>query len=411
MGLYGFAGHATQYVVAFAMAGLVATEKGIRNKKTYWLLIGGALIGLSVLMKQSGIFFFLPALYLCFESTSDNPELKDKLRKAGFILGGFFIPFIIFYLIFSIGGGLQDFWFWTITYGIEYGSQISFSQGIDNFFENTGRVTDGFGTLWVIGVLGLAAIFLYKQKGRFTRLFLLVLFGSSFLTIVPGLYFRPHYFVTLLPAIAVLSGVLVAFLTEQITERTKAASTNFAAVFVYLAFTGLAILMNGNYFFSEDPVVICRDVYRENPFPEAIDIAKFIKDRTNEDATIAVIGSEPEIYFLSGRKAATGHIYTYPLMEKHDYALKMQQQMTEEIAAASPEYLIMVAGTLNNSWLQTPESERYLLEWLRGWQQANYKPVRLVEIYMDRTMFIDISSGGAHQPESPYYLLILKRNR
>jgi hypothetical protein len=27
-----------------------------------------------------------------------------------------------------------------------------------------------------------------------------------------------------------------------------------------------------------------------------------------------VLGSEPEIYFLSHRRAATGHIYTYPLM-------------------------------------------------------------------------------------------------
>lgn len=55
--------------------------------------------------------------------------------------------------------------------------------------------------------------------------------------------------------------------------------------------------------------------YGLNPFPESLEIGRFIRENSAENDRIAVIGSEPQIYFYSDRRAATGHIYTYALME------------------------------------------------------------------------------------------------
>ena len=68
-----------------------------------------------------------------------------------------------------------------------------------------------------------------------------------------------------------------------------------------------------------------------NPFPESLEVGKYIRDHSEEKDRIAVLGSEPEIYFYSKRQAATRHIYMFPLMEPHVYALDMQDELIKEI--------------------------------------------------------------------------------
>src|SRR5438552_17849261 len=91
-------------------------------------------------------------------------------------------------------------------------------------------------------------------------------------------------------------------------------------------------------------------IYPESAFPESIRIGEYVREHTSPDDTIAVLGSEPEIYFYAKRHSATGYIYTYSLMEPQIYAQKMQQEMIREIEAARPKYLISVA--MSYSWLQ-----------------------------------------------------------
>ena len=80
-------------------------------------------------------------------------------------------------------------------------------------------------------------------------------------------------------------------------------------------------------------------MYAGNPFVEAREVgARIGRDSTPAD-TVAVIGSEPEIYVYSGRRAATGYLYTYPLVEPQPDNVKMQHEMMAEIEAARPKYL------------------------------------------------------------------------
>ena len=51
-------------------------------------------------------------------------------------------------------------------------------------------------------------------------------------------------------------------------------------------------------------------IYPENPFLESVRIADYIREHSGPDDTIAVLGSEPEIYLHSHRHSATGYIYT-----------------------------------------------------------------------------------------------------
>jgi len=39
-------------------------------------------------------------------------------------------------------------------------------------------------------------------------------------------------------------------------------------------------------------------IYSDNPFAESVKIADYLREHTSRDDTIAVLGSEPEIYFM-----------------------------------------------------------------------------------------------------------------
>jgi len=49
---------------------------------------------------------------------------------------------------------------------------------------------------------------------------------------------------------------------------------------------------------------------------------------------IAVLGSEPQIYFYAKRRSATGYIYTYPLMEPQPYSKQMATEFKQEVEGA-----------------------------------------------------------------------------
>ena len=105
-------------------------------------------------------------------------------------------------------------------------------------------------------------------------------------------------------------------------------------------------------FFQRPAVQICQSHLCEEPFVEAPAVAGYIREHSSPNARVAVLGSEPEIYFYSHRHSATGYLYAYPLMEPQPYPLKMQREMIGEIESNQPEYLVWVGSA--NSWAVRP---------------------------------------------------------
>jgi hypothetical protein len=129
-----------------------------------------------------------------------------------------------------------------------------------------------------------------------------------------------------------------------------------------------------------------------------------LRERTTKQDTIAVLGSEPQIYFYSHRHSATGYIYTYGLMEPHRFAGEMQHEMMREIEQAAPKYLVLVVT--NKSWLVGRDSDRSIFKWANDYCDANYTQVGLVNISAQGTdYYFDVSPP----PFSAEYILIYKR--
>jgi hypothetical protein len=185
-----------------------------------------------------------------------------------------------------------------------------------------------------------------------------------------------------------------------------------ATSLVLLALVALAcaqtVYAQKDVYFRMSPGQVSRSLYGLNPFPESLEVARYIENHTGPGDRLAVFGSEPQIFFYSGRRSATGHIYMYGLMERHPFARRMQEEMIREIEASRPAYVVWVK--VPTSWLESRESEGLLFDWASRYISANYEMVgQVVLVGVDQTEILwDAAAAKAPLGEATM-LLVLRR--
>jgi hypothetical protein len=379
--------------------------KAIDSDKLQQAFWSGILLGISFLMKQPGIFFVLFGFSYFLLSRLRRSALRLFIKQGSLFLLGAVIPFVLTCVVLYRAGVFEKFWFWTFSYALEYGSQVSILRGIEFFFIQLANVIGRFYLAWSIAGMGIIALF-WDKTVRTRITFILGFLVSSFIAICPGLYFRPHYFVFFLPATALLIGIAIRSFKGLIVKFQP--KFQYLSTILFLVALTLGVVEYGSFFFKLTPLEACRRMYSLNPFPESIEIAKYIKANSGEGDKIAVLGSEPQICFYANRHSATGYIYTYPLMEDQKYAFKMQKEMTEEIERARPRYLVFV--NVPTSWLVQKKSERYILSWFKEYGQGRFDLVGIIDILSDtRTEYRWGSEAASYSPRSPYFLCVYRR--
>jgi hypothetical protein len=161
--------------------------------------------------------------------------------------------------------------------------------------------------------------------------------------------------------------------------------------------------------FEASPARASRLIYGPNPFPEAVEVGSWLRSHTEPTDRIAVIGSEPQIYFYAGHRAATGYLYTYPMMEPQPFARQMQDEMMRELEAAMPAFVVFVS--IPSSWLVRRDSDLAILDWANRFLQEHYQRVGVVEIRNDGgpSSYLWEEQSRGHRPRSSNTLLVWKR--
>ena len=401
----GFAGHATHFVMLPVLGGtlllLTTRDRQVGGR----LFTSGLLFGIGLLMKQPGVFFALfGAIYLISKGFHRRFPLKTVLLQSSIFSGGVILPFGITCLLLWREGVFDRFWFWTIDYARHYGSLVSLSQASQLFFYSTREVIVVGWPIWTVAGIGLVAG-LWKQRTRASAVLLLGFLVFSALALCAGFYFRLHYYILILPAVSLLAGVAISRLSDLVVNRPIV----FRFIPILILGTALAwpILAERKFLFEASPADASRMIYPESPFVESIRIAEYLREHTSPGDTIAVLGSEPQIYFYSDRHSATGYIYGYGLMEAQKYASQMQKEMIREIERARPKFLIFVV--MPDSWLQRPESERSIFTWASEYTAQNYTVAGFVNIAApDKTDYY-FGTVPESVPQLGEYILIYQR--
>jgi hypothetical protein len=429
------------------------------------LFWAGLLFGIAFLMKQHGIFFgIFGGIYLLwtmlFEMRPPKRGRRSRQRRSqglpgtegvrhstfdirhstfafGSFLSAFLLPYALTCLVLWLAGMFPQFWFWTVSYAAKYATAVPVIYGPEVLKIALDIVIGPSLLFWILAVIG--AMWMWwderlEQKseaplrptparqvrgegtgeGSIThpRLFIALFLICSFASVSVGFHYRNHYFITLLPALALLAGLAVS--------RALYLLKNARTLELFLALPTIVILAialiwnligNGAVWFAMSPSAAGAQVYRTSGFAESAAIGEFLKTNTGKNSKIAVIGSEPQIFFLSHRRSATGYIYTYPLMEMQSYSLKMQEEMIAQVETNRPEFVVYVNDDL--SWLPWPESNRRIFDWWRDYWATNLELVRTINIYerhveslMDKSPELTPANNADGSPKS---FIIFKR--
>lgn len=404
----GISANAEHFVILFAIAGILLLVLAIDRNSLLILLAASILLGIGFLMKQHGAAFIaLAGLYLFWTQFRQKPfKLKPFLLRATLFVVGVLLPFGVTCLTLWHLGVFKKFWFWTFVYAREYVSITSIADGLRNLKSAIIPIVGSAVLIWIVAGIGLLTLFIEK-KSRDRRQFITGFLLFSFLATCPGLYFRPHYFVLLLPAVALLLGVGL-FGIRQILKLQKATiGKDLIAVFLGLAVLSHALLQQKNILLAKDPVVVSRIIYDITPFPESLKIAEFIKANSSSNDTIAILGSEPQIFFYANRRSAASYVYAYPLTEPHPYALQMQEEMIRQIETAKPKFMVLAKGL---SWAMQPTSEKMILNWGEKYQEKYYNLVGFIDILSkSKTIYRWNEDAVRYTPLSEYWLAVFER--
>src|SRR5207253_10231656 len=136
-----------------------------------------------------------------------------------------------------------------------------------------------------------------------------------------GFHFREHYFITFLPCLALFTAVVVSraiYLLRH--DRTIELFLAVPVLVFFVIAVGSSFMGDGPIWFNVSPSLAEMLIHRTTLFSDSAKLGEYIRAHSEKNARVAVIGSEPELYFHAHRHSATGYIYTYPLMEPQEYA-------------------------------------------------------------------------------------------
>ena len=384
--ILGFALHATQILVPFVLVAFYFLILYDQSKKKYWLILSGLFFAIAVIIKQPALLFGTIYLYLL------NRNLKTCIQNVIFILLGFFLPFMVLFSWVYLNNLEDNFFIWVIEYALQYGADQNMKQIILNFYKNTLHVIDYHWLIWISALLG----FIWMVKNHVENRLLLLFIVGSILSIVPGFFFRPHYYVLLIPALAILTGYLVLSFVKI--------NRNIGYIFMLVISGSLSITLI--YIYTKTNYEVLRNAYEIAPFAESVEIGNYINENTSNDDRVLVFGSEPQIYFYADRRAACEYLYFWPFVEDHSLNKSMQIRAINQIDSLNPK---MIVFTQRTSWDLNEECPKDLFNWIEVYK-SNYINLALIDVYPNKkSEYSWLNKSDNLNPKSDFYLDIYVR--
>lgn len=390
----GFSGHATHFVALFALAGILlllyaletaaleipALNHDKDGRRDWLLLLSGLCLGLGFLMKQHGILLAMFAgLYLLWMQR--RIPIRNLFWQATLFAAGFVLPYLLTCVILYRAGVFREFWFWTVSYGRAYASEMSWRDGLE-MIRAVGLWMIRPFVIWEIATVGLTAL-IWSKKVRAQAPFSVGLLIFSALSVIPGYYFRPHYFILLLPAVSLWTGIAVAAAQERLLARPAQRWLGWIPLIVFGVAFAFSVHGQHNYFFRRDPVKYVVDSKGcGDDCAGDLEVGNYLTMNSSPQDQVAVLGSEPAIYFYSHRHSATGYLYMYGLTEKQKYSEHMREEMIAEVEKAQPAFVVYVDD--GYSWwnLGSTKEFAYLLP-LQQWIFSHYRLEKQVPMTMN----------------------------
>jgi len=267
-----------------AILSLLVFTAYLRSRATGWLVLAGVLTGCAVMVKQSAFDAGLAiVVYLLWT------ERRRAARPVGVLVAAAAAPVLAgaFAAV-----DLHRWWYAVVGYRGEGDSILtgSFVHRLHLLWDSAPAAAKG------LGVLALLAIAGWRSSHPLIRLWL----GAAVLGVVGGGNFHPHYYLQLVPPLAVLAGVGVQVLVERrawwVAGVGAAALVATAAVTVPLWFDGSQA--QAKEIWPHDPHLLHDGA-----------VARYIEAHTGPGQRVLLIWAAADVYYLADRAPAIPYMW------------------------------------------------------------------------------------------------------
>ncbi|TSA15918.1 hypothetical protein D4R75_14180 [bacterium] len=360
-------------------------------------------------------FFYRGGSALRTTTTKDSVSFfgvgtRSAVRNLVWFVVGGLMPLVLCLLYIYSSGVFDRFWFWAFTYARAYASQVSFAEVPSIFFSNFIPLYKATAPIWILAGLGCAAV-LFSGPLKTHRWFCLSFLAGGIAAISPGYFFRPHYFVLILPSVALLFGLGIELLTQTFERMEGKFLRRAIPVATALIVLLSPIASHADIFFQYSLFSVTKATYGGYPFPEAKTVSRFLEQWSSPEDKIAIIGNEPEMFFYSKRRSATGYLYNYSVIESQPYARSMMKEMIGEIESAAARFLVTMQ--VDPPWYDESESVSELHHWQRRYSDSCYTlKARYEWTPWQNTPLMVMDEEALQKPSQQlYFMAIYERKR
>jgi hypothetical protein len=374
----GFSAHATHFVVLAALGGILLLQRAQEGGRLAGFFWSGTLFGAAFLMKQpGGAFAFFGGAAIVWAAWRRQPrEWKSDAPRLAVYASGVAVPIVLTGLATWRLGTWDKFWFWTVTYARVHAASMPWALGrprLAGFF----RDLRWEWLFWGLAAAGLLSVLMRKGRADEKFFFLSLLFISA-AAVCPTLNFTSHYFVLMLPVVALLAAKALDVAAVWLAAAPQSlAWVRGAPWIVFGLMWGVVVWSYRGPFFTWGPEYLSDKMYSPNAFHVYPKIGDYLQRHSPPGATIAVFGSEPELFFYAHRRSVTGYIYMYDLVEDQPFRERMANEMISEVEKGSPDYIVFI--DLITTWIfSDPKYFLSIQKWLTNYIAAQYEPFLVV---------------------------------
>lgn len=409
--LSGFTVQSEHGVAFFISLGLLFYSLAKTSGKWFHYLLMGFSMGAAFMVKTSGVFLALwGGLLIITDFAFTKPRVTKQfwVHMISYAIGGFSIIGIMF-LIIMMKGSFNEMIYWAYEHPKQYVSNMPYEEGVKYFKYTRDAIVQNHKFFWIHSILALGLCLLKPINIKY-KILGVTLLGFSFLTIVPGYYFYGHYWIQMVPGMALVAGLTVysvlSILQNMFNLKQPFIKYVYLAVFAFLTFNHVSGLKS--YYYHPNYERILRAVYGNNPFPESMEIAKYINSHSKPEDNIVLIGSEPQIYFYTKKKSPSRHAYFTSVVNNVKDHKKWQREFAEGTEKANPKFVIFFNHPL--SLLVQPNTDKYIFEWANKFITEKYKLVGVVDmIEGQQSVYVYNEQLNTYRPVSQNLIYIYER--
>ncbi len=369
------------FMILPLVAALYTFSIGRKTGQSRWYIAAGFLSGIAIATKHISLFVLVLYLALAAWPLLRSQGLSavasaDFRRSVGGLAAGCAAAFLAVVAPFVATGTLPDLWEATVVYALLYVNDVPADQKLEVLQKSPLYLTLVLGPWMLLAVAGIAQLARSGAGGHGPLV--LGWLAANWLGIIAAGRFYDHYYITLLPALALIAPLGVRYLRDSRTSRPA----GIALTIVFGLLLAFVLSQNANIYFQPTPEERHIAKYPhddrapwENQGPA---FGRWIEARTESGDGIYNLGFQSELYFYADRRSPTRFIMDRPFWTNEEY---IGQALTE-LNADPPLYVIDSA--INEEW---SEQKRYTTE-IKEWIIANYDYVGEVfyaDVYKLRT--------------------------